>query len=121
MFDRNSFHRAIRVVAALAVLTAVMTSPIRPAVTGSAPIVPNYLRRNFAVPPTLSKRVCMPSQALQAAPLKAVRSEGEEEPLGRASCPTWALSGPILSATLRPTVRDPIGPCQSPSSQPLRC
>jgi hypothetical protein len=118
--SRDHLDRTIRLAAALAVMVGVLTSPIRPPSVGSAPVVPNYLRRNFAVPHTLSNRLSTPSQSLQAAPIKAVRSEVEEEGAGPDAIPTWHPAG--LTCRLAPRMTgDPSGPVRPGNSRPLRC
>jgi hypothetical protein len=120
ILSRHHLDRAIRFGSALAVLAAMMTSPIRPPSVGSGPVVPNYLRRNFAVPPALSTRLCALSQLLPASPMKAVRAEVEEESAGPEAIPTWHPAGLAYSLAPR-TARDPSGPVNPGTSRPLRC
>jgi hypothetical protein len=119
MSKRNVLDRGVCVASALALLLAVMTSPIRPVDTLRTCSPPNCLRRNFAIPPTHTARHFLKLATLGASLVKAVRSENEEEKLSRASRPAWYFFGLLPSPNASSSKL--ITPGLIRVSQPLRC
>src|SRR4051794_10764015 len=101
MADRNFLNRWICIGSVLTVLVAVLTSPLCPLTPQGTLSRPHCLRRNFAIPPTRSAYLSPKSLIQRAAPVKAVRSENEEEKLGRAVCPALCSLGPPPASTLK--------------------
>jgi hypothetical protein len=127
MADRNVLNRWICVASALALLVAVMTSPLRPLGSDGALSRPDCLQRNFATPPTRfatpptrSASLSLKSVTLRVAPVKAVCSENEEQ-LSKAKCPAWCPLGPPLSSSLKTLAWAPAALGLTRASQPLRC
>lgn len=120
MSKRDVIKDGICVISALALLVAVMTSPIRPSRAAGGSSHLGCLRRNFATPPTHS--ACPSATSLTSPPgfLKAVRSESEEERRGTESlgCCPFDLSITASSEAIFP---DLAAPGHIPASRPLRC
>jgi hypothetical protein len=121
MAARNIVNRWICVASALAVLVAVMTSPIRPLTPGDALFHPNCLRRNFGIPPTRSASFSLKSLTQRAAPVKAVRSENEEEKPNRVAYSDGCCLSPPPSSSLKTLAWAPPALGLTPASPPLRC
>lgn len=121
MTDRTSLKRWICVASALALLVAVITSPLRALSSSGALARSDGFRRNLAIPPTRSASFALKSVTLRTAPVKAVRSETEEEKLSRAACPARYSLGPPAASPLRSPARTPAGFGPPRTSQPLRC
>ncbi len=120
MSSRDVLNRGICVASALALLVAVMTSPIRPSNLARALSRPDCLRRNFAIPPTHSTRPSAMSIASPSARIKAVLSE-EEEKTGGTTCSACCSSDLPRMPSLKPPAWGPasFGLLQAP--RPLRC
>jgi hypothetical protein len=121
MSDRNILNRGICVASALALLVAVMTSPIRSLCPVNACSRLDCLRRNFAIPATHPARISLKTVVLRTAPVKAVRSETEEEKLSGTSCPAWCASDLPPSSSPKAPAWAPATFGLAQSSQPLRC
>jgi hypothetical protein len=121
MFQRTFLNRAICITAALAVVVAVWSSPVRPLRMFGSSAHPNYLRRNFAIPPTHAARHCVKSVMVRGAMAKAVRSESEAETLGKAVSRAQSSLNPPPSAHLKTAIRDLAIHGLPPSPPPLRC
>jgi hypothetical protein len=119
MFSRNLFKHGICVTSALALLVAVMTSPIRPSRSNPGLSYPNYLRRNYSIPPTDSTRPSPTSITSLQVRVKALRSEDEKKLVGTtrlARCPFDLPPHPSLTP---PRDLSTVGPLRA--SHPLRC
>lgn len=121
MVDRKLYNRWICVASALALLVAVMTSPLRPLRINGASSPPDCLRRNYAIPPTRSISLSLKSISPRAASIKAVRSENEEKRLARLACSAWwsLVLSPSPSLKFLPCVPAVLGPTRASLS--LRC
>jgi hypothetical protein len=105
----------LRIVVSLALLGAILKSPIRVPLT--APVPPNFLRRNFSLCRNIGARtMVLRAAAPAAARIKMIREKSEEgdHPVTAASAPL-----PPIAVSLAPS----IGPPHSPSSSRphLRC
>jgi hypothetical protein len=118
MGSRNLSNHGIRVASALALLLAVLTSPIRPP-SSDVPPGETYLRRNFALlashPIRLSATTASPPERV-----KAIRSLKEDD-LSGATVLVRPSFGPA-----RPFPCDAIPPAPAlgildPTAYPLRC
>jgi hypothetical protein len=119
MANRTFLNHGIRVVAALALLVAIMSSPIRP-LRRAADSHPDHLRRNVGIPKggSTHHRSSAPVHA-RVVKVKALHSENERERDG-ASCRASLSFGPF------PTPSPHVGchPTHSHlhlSMSPLRC
>lgn len=123
MADRNVLNRWICIASALALLVAVMTSPLQPLSSngGLGLSRPDCLRRDFAIPLTHSATHPLKSLTLRTAPVKAVRSESEEENLSRAAAPSWNHLGLPPSFSHQAPAWAPADLVPTRASQPLRC
>ena len=119
MSSREILKRGICIASALALLLAVMTSPIRPSSAAGGYPRPDCLRRNFAIPPTHSTRLSVTSVTSLSGRVKALRSESEEEVSRTASPPCSPFDSPP------PPVSFPLGDLTAfvliRSTRPLRC
>jgi hypothetical protein len=115
MADRTVVSRGTYVVAALALLWAVTVSTALPSPA------PGVRRRGLDGPPARSTRLSSKSVPPRAVSAKAVRSEGEEETLGRAAGAAWyPLDTPLSPPRKTPArARAPLSPARP--SRPLRC
>ena len=101
----------LRIVLSLAILGAILKSPIRVPLT--APVPPNFLRRNFL----LCRNICARKAAVPAAArIKMIREKSEE-----GDRPVMAASAPLppIAVSLAPSIGPPHSP--SPSRPHLRC
>jgi hypothetical protein len=121
MADRNVLTRWICVASALALLVAVMTSPLQPLSSNGGLSRPDCLRRNFALPLSGSASVSLKSITLRTVPVKAVRSENEQEKQSRAACPSWCSLGLPPTFSLQSLAWAPPALGLTRASQPLRC
>ena len=109
-------NRGLCVTSTLALLVAVMTSPVRPLGPASRP---DCVRLNFSVPPIHSPHLFLRSAALRAAPVKAVHTE-KKESLSRDVSPAWCSLTPPSSTSLK-TTSHPLEGLLTQASRPLRC
>ena len=121
MSERDTLNRGIGAAAALALLVAVMTSPIRPASALGTGRRAGHHRRNFAMPPSHSTRLCVTSVTPRAMPLKAVRMESEVEENSGAPCPAGPALVPPPPAPLQAPDRDWATAGGGRVPPPLRC
>jgi hypothetical protein len=121
MTSLNTHKRGICVAAALALLAAVMTSPIRPLASLGALSCPDALQCNLAIPLTQPAHLSLKSVTPRGATINAVRSENEEEELGRAESPAGCFVCCPLSASLKTPARARAVFGLTQASQPLRC
>jgi hypothetical protein len=121
MADRNVLNRWICVASALALLVAVMTSPLHPLSSSGGLSRPDCLRRNFAIPLPRSTSGPLKSLTLRIAPVKAVRAENEQDKLSRAACPSWCSLVLPPSFSLQALAWAPPALGLTRASQPLRC
>lgn len=121
MADRTTFHHAIGITAAAALLVAMITSPMRssgsPGPLSSPDRVPGHLAFPLIHPTHFSPK----SVALRAAPVKAVPSENDEKKLGRAASAGWCVAGVPSSPSFQSPARALAIIAPSRVSQPLRC
>jgi hypothetical protein len=121
MSSRTLLRSGIKLVSSLALLVAVMTSPIRPALSNRHTSRPDFLRRNFGIPRSTPSR--FDSKSITAAPVrfKALLNEGEEEEVVELA--RLASSVPSSDFPSHPTpARDAIVPLASQGAlRPLRC
>jgi hypothetical protein len=117
----NILNRWICIASALALLAAVMTSPLQPSIDHNAFSRPGFLRRNFAIPPTRSAFLSLKSVSLRAVSVKAVRSENEDEKLSRAARPAWCSLSLPPSPLLSEMPCAPAANGLARASKPLRC
>ncbi len=87
MAIRHFLHRGLRVATAVALLVAVMTSPIRAPRSPGRSAHPNYLRRNFGMPKAHSSHRRTAPVTSRVVVVKAFQSENADE-LARTSCST---------------------------------
>jgi len=124
MGDRTPFKRGICVTAALALLVAVMVSPTRLLNSACGLSRLDCLRLNLAIPPAGAANVSLKSISLRATPIKAVRSENdEEEGQDKAADPAWCILDPSSTPSLQTQQARGLstpGP-HAQASQPLRC
>lgn len=83
MTRRDHFKRWVCIGSAVALVVAVMTSPIRPVPTLNGFASPNYLHRNFATPSTHLSHQAGKSVATGHVRVKAVTSEQRIEGRGK--------------------------------------
>ena len=98
MATQSVLNYGIRVTSALALMLAVMNSPIRPSRFGTDQSGRDFLRRNFATASVPLTRLSLTSVPSRADRIKAFVSENSEEEFGRATTPP--ACGP---RDLRPT------------------
>jgi hypothetical protein len=109
------YSTLLRIVLSLALLGAVLKSPIRVPLT--APVPSNFLRRNFSLCASLSAGTIVPLTAAPAtARIKMIREKSEE-----GDRPVMAASAPLppIAVSLAPSIGPPHSP--SPSRPHLRC
>src|SRR5947209_14578837 len=97
MSSRDILKNGIRVASVLALLAAVLSSPIRPSTVAGRSPHPNFFRRSFALPPTYSNGPSGPSITSPSTRIKAVRSQNEEERLDSTTlvrCPSAPPNSP---------------------------
>jgi hypothetical protein len=101
----------LRIVLSLAILGAILKSPIRVPLT--APVPPNFLRRNFSLCRNIGTRT---AAVPAAARIKMIREKSEE-----GDRPVMAASAPLppIAVSLAPSIGPPHSP--SPSRPHLRC
>jgi hypothetical protein len=92
MVNRPLLHHGIRVATAIALLVAVIISPIRPARSVGGSSHPVHLRHNFAGPTTHTPRHAVTSVTPRPVRVKALPSENEEEELSET---TWSACCPF--------------------------
>ena len=120
MFKRRTHNTGLRILAALALVVAVLTSPIRPTKWLGAGGERDCLRRNFAlakVSPLPCSVKQVPSRLVQ---VKAIASETDEEEF------TGAVRSAVSYFDLHSTPstkpgRNPISPGLALTIHPLRC
>jgi hypothetical protein len=123
MADRNLLDRLICVVAALALLVTVLTSPLQ-SVGSDGILCRSSLprRHDFTIPPARAGGFILKSLVMRTTPVKAVASESDEEKLGQASPPSWWTLGLLPSSPLKvPASTFAQTPGLTRSLQPLRC
>ena len=131
MFSRDVLKNGICFIAAAALLLAVMSSPIRPPCPVGEGSPSDCLRRNLAVlrPHSARRFVVLPNRSTRLSALsvasppnqvKAVRSEGDEEEIGRTvSLPCCMLALPPAPSFPRVGGLAPFTPARE--IRPLRC
>src|SRR5947209_7011292 len=118
MIRRTYLNHGICLTSALALLVAVMTSPLRPLSPSGTSSHLDCLRRNFALPSAHTTYLRV--KCLRAAPVKAVRSEREDEKLGRTKSPAGCSFPQPLSLSLKTPGSAPGVFPLARTSQPLR-
>lgn len=116
MASRTSLTPCVQLASALALLVAVMASPIRPALSGRPATSPPGLRRNFGIPP--SRLSALPA-VQQGVLVRAIASEDNEQP-------RWAMAPTASAFNLPPVVAgqpacEPLAVGHIPLPHPLRC
>jgi hypothetical protein len=118
-------HRRISTIAGrsalvLALLVAVMSSPIRPTKAGAAHTMRDCLRRNFALPSSHATRLTLAAAPAPSARESVVRSEGEEDELEFAArAEACFIEIPAKASTPPARETAPLLPPRAP--HPLRC
>ena len=107
MADRTVLHRWICVASALALLVAVMTSPLRPLSLERRPLPSRLPPPQLRHPTDPFGLFSLKSLTLRFGPVKAVRSENEEKKPVRAACPAWYSLGLPPSSSLRSLASGP--------------
>lgn len=124
MADRTLLKRGICVTTILALLVAVMVSPTRLLCQTCGLSRLSCLRFNPAIPPARAVNFSLKSISLRATPIKAVRSENDEEDeRDKAADPAWCVLDPSFSPPLKTWQARVLltpGP-HAQASQPLRC
>jgi hypothetical protein len=124
---RNAYHRGVCIASTLALLVAVMTSPIRTPGSTNPPAGPDYLRRNFSLAPTRSSHSGhsshspLKSVTLRTTAVKAVRQEDQRAKLGTAVRISLSALSPPPSASPRSGCRTPTAFVPDRGPRPLRC
>jgi hypothetical protein len=119
MSRRTVLKHATRIAAALALLAAVVASPIRPSsMTSGSPLL-QLLPRHFGNPPTHSIRPSVTVAASRSDRVKAVESE-DDKVLSRTARPDGFACAPPLSPALTPA-RESTAPVLHRATRPLRC
>lgn len=120
IFRTKLIDRGLCLCAALALLVAVLTSPMRPSCASGIHARFDCPRRHLGIPPTHSPSSPSKSTALRVVTLvKAIRSESQKKEPGRAVCLVrrrWDLP---FSPFIKALTLGPIGSRQA--LQPLRC
>lgn len=120
MSNRTCLKNGIHVVSSLALLVAVMTSPIRPALLNPHRSPRDFLRRNFGIPRSTSSRFDTKSISATPVPFKAFINEGEEE-VGESARLAGSMPNTDSPAFEAPA-RDCVFPVLSRGAlRPLRC
>lgn len=101
-------------------MLAVISSPLRPSGLNSRSSRLNYLRRNFAVPSTVSTRVSPKLDSSCHCSIKALPIE-EEKDLGSSRVPAWGTLDLLHVTSYGQPVRDLIIADPVPVPRPLRC
>ena len=126
MLDRVHYRCGIGLVCALALLIAVMASPLLPSRTGSKSLRMIYRMRNFSTPPTPSTRHCFESTAggnlADTAEFgREVENEQEEECFAGVSGSVSFLVDPSLSTSRNRPAKQTKAFGLMQSSAMLRC
>jgi len=120
MVNQNLFHHTLRIASALALVVAMVTSPIQSSWSsgGSSP-APVHLQRNAHLPPTHSTLPSSKSLAERQVRVKALPSETEEDLIRVARTASWHLDLPLISAPTHEWDLASSGP--HGAIHPLRC
>lgn len=120
MIGRHIAKNAICIVSALALVLAVICSPIRPASLARTSLTLDFVRQSFAVPSIQKTRMTLSSVGAPTSRVKALQSEGEEDDDALKGNRPTRVSGNVLPN------RTPAGPNSTPlartqTPRPLRC
>ena len=120
MKSRLTFKHSVCLGCTVALLVAVMASPIRPMRSAGAS-APNCLRRNFAIPAAKNKltRVSVRLAVSDPVQIKALASEAEEEPRSMTDAVTRLIALPPTPSIKPAQAMAVKGP--SSTLHPLRC
>lgn len=119
MAGRNLVRGCLDIAFAVALLVAVMTSPIRPLVSKPGAPRANYLRRNFGLPPNSSRLTAITDMSRPAS-VGILLSESEEEPNAAISPSPGSFDLPFQQP-FKPPARDLASDGQILTPRPLRC
>lgn len=120
MVRRRPTNRGFRIMMALALVVAVMTSPVRPPRSNPDGLEKDYLKRNVALPKsdTTHHRSHAPTHS-RVIQVKAVHSKNEHR-LTETSCQPVLMSRPSASPSTQ-FVPQSLSCVVDGSSHPLRC
>lgn len=120
MVRQGLSSRCLLVASAVALLVAVISSPLRPTGLSHRASCSSFLRRNFAIPPTYSDRLSAKPAPSRIFTIKALPTESEKE---RESTSVPAYGSPYLPSltSFGHADRDRAIPIHAPVACPLRC